>query len=315
MENRDIQAILYEDTDHLLIDPNQELNAAVHLSKSNKFVFRNSIKNQDQRRLRQLNSSLLMDAPTEQISSQEIFELFINFEADIEDKKSHEFILMIRDFGEDVSYESYAHFIVELADENDNKPHFAKNFYQFSIYEWFGTENQPYWSSSGSGGTNPNDLKTFCVGQIQAEDKDILHKNSFIFYEISEVEGVGSHHRRGQNARFDHKAIELFYVNQTTGLICVRNHSLYKFDREVKSLYNFRFSAINKLATPEQKTSVLVEVVLKDLNDNRPEFSLSEYTFFIPEKDSNVVNSLLYPNGRKQRPIRKIQVIKEFHIF
>ena len=146
LENRDIQAILYEDTDHILIDHNFELNPAAHLSKSSKFVFRN-LENSKERGSRQLNDSLLME-PTEQTNSNEVFELFINFEADVEKKKSHEVVLMIRDFGEAASYESYAHLLVEFADENDNKPHFEKNFYQFSIYEWFGTENQPYWSSS-----------------------------------------------------------------------------------------------------------------------------------------------------------------------
>ncbi len=169
----------------------------------------------------------------------------------------------------------------------------------YLVIEFFFNSNYPSLSHE----------QIFCVGQIQATDPDLLHKNSFIFYEISEIEGVRPSRR---HSRFDHKATELFYVNQTTGLICVHNDSLYKFDREVKSLYNFRFSAINKLAAREQKSSVLVEVVLKDLNDNRPEFSLSEYTFFIPERDSNVVTSLLYPTGtsggKRGRPVRRIQV-------
>ena len=71
---------------------------------------------------------------------------------------------------------------------------------------------------------------------------------------------------------------------------------LHRLDRELKSFYKFRLSAINKLAADQSQTSVLVEVVLKDLNDNRPEFSQEEYTFFTPEKDSNLVKSLMYSN-------------------
>ena len=71
---------------------------------------------------------------------------------------------------------------------------------------------------------------------------------------------------------------------------------LPRLDRELKSFYKFRLSAINKLAVDQLQTSVLIEVVLKDLNDNRPEFSQEEYTFFTPEKDSNLVKSFMYSN-------------------
>lgn len=300
-QNGQIKTVLYESDQQKLLTPNHRIHQHAQLTKTTKLLFTNLRNNKD-RKQRQLDETFIEELNDQQVSTNEIFELFLNFKPDSEEKRTHEFILMIKDSGENYSFESYVQLELVFKDENDNAPKFRKNFYHFSIYEWFGKTDEKYsdWTY---------DTKKYCLGQIQAFDSDVNHENSFIYYEISEIiDGPVTSRSRVRNTKSNYKATDLFYVNQTSGIICVKNHSLDKFDREVKSMYNFRLTAVNKLSTPALKSSVLVEVELKDLNDNRPEFTLDEYTFFIPEKHSNLVNSLFSDSKTGKRRKNKVPV-------
>jgi hypothetical protein len=69
----------------------------------------------------------------------------------------------------------------------------------------------------------------------------------------------------------------------------VKNRSL--LDREKRSKYEFVVKAMNKNSSVH--ATVICHITILDVNDNRPEFLQSEYKFYAPEKDSNVVDSLL----------------------
>ena len=118
-----------------LIDPQgHRINPHAQLQTTSKFVFKSLKSSRKQRQLNETTSTTFLE--------ELIFELFLNFEPDVEDLRAHEFILMVRDSGSSgnstVSFESYAYLLVVFKDENDHVPSFRKNYFQFSIYEWFG---------------------------------------------------------------------------------------------------------------------------------------------------------------------------------
>lgn len=157
------------------------------------------------------------------------------------------------------------------------------------MFEWFGHKDGLNAKSQQNG------MSKYCLEKIKVTDEDITNENSEIHYELNELneDDYSKTHGSRRNTRFKYNAMDLFTVNHTTGTICVRNDSFDRLDREIKASYKFYLTAINKLSEMPLKSSVIVEIILKDLNDNQPEFSLNKYHFFIPEKDSNLVNSLV----------------------
>ena len=194
----------------------------------------------------------------------EVFELFLNFEPDAEAERIYEFLIVVKD----MQYASYTQVFLRIEDENDNEPKFEKSIYQFWINE-----------SPGYLKMNPNNLNDIklasnhqtCLGQLKAYDLDQSKVNSFISYEILDD---GS---------------DFFFMSD--GSLCPKNMSL--FDREIKSVYKFNVKAINRLSSNQLENTVPVEVHIRDLNDNPPEFTKNEYSFFLPEKDSYLVNTLM----------------------
>lgn len=85
--------------------------------------------------------------------------------------------------------------------------------------------------------------------------------------------------------------------------MCVKNRRL--LDREKKSRYELVVKASNKNASVW--STVPCHITIRDVNDHRPEFLDVEYKFYVPEKNTNTVDSLLVVNnGKKQAPSRSL---------
>ena len=260
-------------------------------------------------------------------ATNEIFELFLNFETDAEQQRFYEFTIELKDNGVPIAFTTYIQLIILIKDENDNVPKFEHNFYNFTIDEWTTTSNNTYNRKSLTSYSN-------CFGRIEAHDTDSTADNSAISYELSDAElfqpkftgpnqqnhGVHQHHKKNTAKHLPHGSYlvkntnseavvdsngGLFYINTTTGQICVRDVRL--LDREVKSKYEFVVTASNLNSSVH--SNVLVQININDLNDNRPEFLQKAYTFFVIEKDSNLVSSLISNSdnfggtrGRQTRP-------------
>lgn len=65
-------------------------------------------------------------------------------------------------------------------------------------------------------------------------------------------------------------------------------------DREKKSKYELEIRASNKNASIF--STVPCYILVRDVNDNRPEFLQREYKFLVAEKDSNILNALIIGN-------------------
>jgi len=260
-----LQALLYSAEGGAIVEADHRLAAHVNLTPSERLLFTSLAYPNDSQASEQ---------------SAQVFEVALNWAPDFEERPVHDFLLVLRDSNAAVAFESWAQLVLELDDENDHAPLFPHNYFEFTLAEWFGPS---------APAPLPADTRRICLGQVQATDNDRSHAHAALTYEISDLEPVAD--PRDSPAA-------LFYVEQATGLVCVHPHSLASLDRERKPLYKFRFSAVNRESTPPLRSSVLVQVALTDLNDNRPEFSLGQYTFFTPEKDSNLVASQI---GR-QRP-------------
>ena len=218
-----------------------------------------------------------------------MFELFLKFNPDAEQKRYYDLTLELTDNGSPLSFSSYAHVKILIKDENDNEPQFAKKSYSLSVDEWneFATSahKQTAWENQ-------------CFGRIEAFDSDATHKNSLIFYQLHEIEVTKSHRQRelkltNQMPSFKFKNSDTnFYINKTNGDICVRNKKL--LDRETKSKYEFLVSASNNDSDAvKPEASTILHVNLVDVNDNVPEFMQSNFIFYVSEEDANLVNSYI----------------------
>jgi hypothetical protein len=223
------------------------------------------------------NLKTMSNLDTSSSSQHEIFELFINFEPDAEFQKDYKYTLILKDQG-DLSLASYVEVIVLIQDENDNEPKFEQSIYQFKIDEWFHLPDYDYNELLNSNNMMiPNELIfNYCIGNIEAIDLDRSNQSAFISYSI---------------VYLDHADKNLFYFNQTNKCVSVYNRTL--LDREQKSKHTFFLYATNNESINKLNSSVQIEIILNDLNDNRPQFPVKEYSFYIPETDSNLINSLL----------------------
>lgn len=82
----------------------------------------------------------------------------------------------------------------------------------------------------------------------------------------------------------------------------MKNRSL--LDREKKSKYDLLIKASNKNASVF--STVPCHITIRDVNDNRPEFLQREYKFYIAEKDSNLVDSLMIASSSGSKNVDEI---------
>lgn len=211
----------------------------------------------------------------------EIFELFVNVDLDAEVQNIFEYVIELRDSGRPISIRSFVQLIVYVDDVNDNFPKFRKPFYNFSIDEWNELDAK-----------NESDEMTtgVCMGKVEAIDNDVSVENSAIRYSLNEIRP-----KLRRNTGLDDDLVQNFYIDSKTGHVCVRNRRL--LDREKKSKYELEIRASNKNASIYSTVSCFI--VIRDLNDNRPEFHKREYKFFVPEKDFNMVNALFISSNNE----------------
>lgn len=241
---------------------------------ANEFLFKNYKLNQE------INTASLM-------AQHEIFELFLNFDPDAETQRDYKYTLLLRDHGNLTPLVSLVEVIILIKDENDNKPSFEQNSYQFKLDEWFHNPDYDYEESLSN--LMSKTVINHCFGKVEAFDLDQSNTSSSISYQFVNLDP------------FDQ---DLFYYNVTSCQVCVKNRTL--LDRELKNIYSFQLYAINDLATVKLNSSVQIDVILNDLNDNRPQFPVREYSFFVPETDSNLINSLLISSDRNKMSKRPV---------
>ncbi|CAF0897028.1 unnamed protein product [Brachionus calyciflorus] len=223
------------------------------------------------------------------IQSNEIFELFLNFEPDAEQQRFYNFLIEIKDSGTVVNFSTETEVLIFIKDENDNEPKFEKSFYSFSIDEWNEFDD--------------NQMKSleYCFARLEALDLDVSSENQQVFYSLEEIENK---HLQIKATTNNQSNFINFYIDELTGYLCVKNRSL--IDRETRSKYEFTVYAKNKDSKFCSKTSV--QVLVNDLNDNPPQFKQAEYNFFITEKDSNLVRSYVRPNSEKSSFTNKVYI-------
>ncbi|XP_072446996.1 cadherin-related family member 2 [Chiloscyllium punctatum] len=81
------------------------------------------------------------------------------------------------------------------------------------------------------------------------------------------------------------KSIQEFKVDNETGKITVENNTL--LDREKRSIY---YATVQATDGEGRKGTTSLEIVLEDVNDNRPVMSRESYTAFITENQGNELN-------------------------
>lgn len=254
---------------------NRQINSKVldQSSDHSLFLFRN-LKNQ--------NSTNFQS-----IQTNEIFEMYLNFEPDAELQTVYNLVIELSDSGQVLQLKSRTEFMVIIKDENDNDPKFDKDLHVFYIDEWNEFESN-----------NFNSL-AYCFTRLEAHDSDITTQNKLINYSLQAIQPkiklkVSNKIRRN-------KEEENFYIDQSTGYLCVKDRSL--LDREKRSKYDFVVRANNQNSTRYAQT--LVQIVINDLNDNPPQFKRKDYRFYITEKYSNLVTSMVLLDSKAHENLDK----------
>ncbi|XP_071055461.1 cadherin-87A [Onthophagus taurus] len=175
---------------------------------------------------------------------------------DREVKGRYELILVAKDHGNPLWYETLAHLTIFLVDMNDNRPEFpdsqTTNPYVFYVIE--------------------NGDKNEKIGQVKALDRD-EGQHAKVYYYLLWNEN-------------DNKA---FYIDKNDGGIYTNK----SFDRETKDEYDLYIFATNDdefYLIKEDKNDIIeneiiahnssiakVKIIIKDLNDNIPKFEQNVY--------------------------------------
>lgn len=166
----------------------------------------------------------------------EIFELYLNFEPDAELQSVHELDLELRDSAHPLSLSSHVDLVVYIDDVNDNVPKFDKSAYNFSIDEW----NELELSSSIVKKTVEQLPTSVCLGKIEASDDDVTQENSAILYSLVETEfnAVSYRYKKRRDNEENNVANvnsssdgheSNFYVNANTGIVIEFNLNIFLF--------------------------------------------------------------------------------------
>ena len=140
---------------------------------------------------------------------------------------------------------------ITLIDVNDNSPKFVK-----SVYDGLSV--------------NENSAIGTAISNVSATDKDGVSNKNIFYFILSNVHS------------------DVFSVNSSTGLISVAGN----IDRETTSSYTLTICATDnatdsKQLTPSDEQRIgctIVKITVNDLNDNSPQFALTDYDISISEK-------------------------------
>eukprot|EP00105_Crassostrea_gigas_P022983 XP_011442687.1 PREDICTED: protocadherin beta-15 isoform X1 [Crassostrea gigas] len=166
------------------------------------------------------------------------YKVVVKIPLDREKASEHNVTVSCHDLGTPPLYSSVS-FIVQVGDENDNKPVFLQPTYFASI-----EENNPVGVTVTKVSATDNDI------DLNAQIQYVLHSDAGSSFSINRITGV---------------------IN-ATGVL----------DRETTSDYLFRVLAVDGGKEPKTGTATVI-VNITDINDNKPKFSKSLFTFEVSE--------------------------------
>ena len=183
--------------------------------------------------------------------------LYVKRMLDREKIDFYSLIIKVRDNGYPTPRSSQANVIINVLDENDNKPKFLNETYIFTVYE--------------------NEPMSTLIGQISAIDND-KGRNSELFYYIAED---------------DNFRTSLFHIDLKSGF--VRTNKV--FDREQllheigQNFINFE-ARVSDNGHLRLQDSCKITVYILDVNDNKPIFLRVPYRSQISENSKIGTNVL-----------------------
>ncbi|XP_046644672.1 fat-like cadherin-related tumor suppressor homolog isoform X5 [Daphnia pulicaria] len=144
-------------------------------------------------------------------------------------------------------WECTSEVVIALMDVNDNAPSFNQDWYTFAVPE-------------------DAELRTI-VGKIHATDSDLGLNRKIRYSMVTSTTSLA-----GQNS---------FAIDAESGIVTVAKG----LDRETVPSYNLTVSAID-LGTPSLLSTVVVTIVVTDVNDNPPQFSRKLYAASVAESSA-----------------------------
>lgn len=143
---------------------------------------------------------------------------------------------------------------IHILDVNDCVPVFENETHHFRVYE------DP---SPGNAGTVRSSIQAEQIGQIKARDED-LDQNAKLQYKFS--------------PECPEAFLELVQLDKDTGVL----QSTGRLDREKFASLSCKVIVCD-MGTPPLSSQTELEIEILDLNDNAPQFELSEYNFQVEE--------------------------------
>ncbi|KAM3186176.1 hypothetical protein ACTXT7_004859 [Hymenolepis weldensis] len=175
---------------------------------------------------------------------------------------------------------------IYILDVNDCSPSFENDTHHFRVYE------DP---SPNIAGLVKNSAQTEQIGQVKARDADI-DQNAKLQYKFS--------------PECPESFLELVQLDEDTGVL----HSTGNLDREKIASLGCKV-IVNDMGIPPLSSQTEIEIEVLDLNDNAPQFELSEYNFKVEENSHSgslvgiirVFDADLGPNSKLEFSLEGIQ--------
>ena len=146
-----------------------------------------------------------------------------------------------------------AFVIINLLDINDNAPYFPESNYTFSMLE------------DGESSESGDGLIT-----DSSSTELVRHVSTLTAFDIDE----------GNNAILSYRIVgpEIFQIDDLSGELFV----IGLLDRELQHQYNFEVQAVD-MGNPALTGTTIVQFIVRDINDNEPQFENEDYTASILE--------------------------------
>ncbi|VDO05520.1 unnamed protein product [Rodentolepis nana] len=176
---------------------------------------------------------------------------------------------------------------IHILDVNDCAPTFENDTHHFRAYE------DPNPSTAGLVMNGPHTEK---IGQVKARDEDI-GQNAKLKYNFS--------------PECPESFLELVQLDEETGVL----HSTGNLDREKIASLGCKV-IVSDMGIPPLSSQTEIEIEVLDLNDNAPQFELSEYNFQVEENSHSgtlvgivrVFDADLGPNSKLEFSLEGVQL-------
>ncbi|CAI4227916.1 unnamed protein product [Auanema sp. JU1783] len=164
---------------------------------------------------------------------------------------------------------------------------------------------QPALTSTVSLTLNIEDINDHAPRFIASQKQIFLEENVAVGEEVAKVYAIDDDSGSNGQVRYSLSGSQDFAINENSGVI----KTTRLLDRERESSYELQITA-SDLGVPSQNTSTIMNVMIRDVNDNAPQFENNEYNISVSEdteRGSQILTLLATDKDENQKISYRIE--------